>query len=256
MIRVAVIDGHPAMRAGIQALFADRAGGPCPPRRRYAGGTGTGRRGAPTARPRPPAARAVRRLRHRARPRRLRRLGADTPARSSTTSDLLAGDARAGRLLVRPVLRSSASPSAWHLGGVAWRRALVADPGRIVDRRGGPGVLGRACVLQLVFGSRLGWFPIAGNLEYSRFDVPKRTGAGTLDALLAHRSRRLCQRHVAPRAPGDDDRRQPPRLDDPADEGVAQRAAARDRTSARREPVGSVSGASSSSTRYATPPTR
>jgi peptide/nickel transport system permease protein len=40
-------------------------------------------------------------------------------------------------------------------------------------------------VLQLVFGSRLGWFPIAGNLEYSRFDVPKRTGAGTVDALLA-----------------------------------------------------------------------
>lgn len=40
-------------------------------------------------------------------------------------------------------------------------------------------------VLQLVFGSRLGWFPIAGNLEYSRFDVPKRTGAGTLDAILA-----------------------------------------------------------------------
>jgi ABC-type dipeptide/oligopeptide/nickel transport system permease component len=40
-------------------------------------------------------------------------------------------------------------------------------------------------VFQLVFGSRLGWFPIAGNLEYSRFDVPKRTGAGTLDALLA-----------------------------------------------------------------------
>lgn len=40
-------------------------------------------------------------------------------------------------------------------------------------------------VFQLVFGSRLGWFPIAGNLEYARFDVPKRTGAGTVDALLA-----------------------------------------------------------------------
>jgi ABC-type dipeptide/oligopeptide/nickel transport system permease component len=40
-------------------------------------------------------------------------------------------------------------------------------------------------VLQLVFGSRLGWFPIAGTLEYSRFDVAKHTGAGTVDALLA-----------------------------------------------------------------------
>lgn len=40
-------------------------------------------------------------------------------------------------------------------------------------------------ILQLVFGSRLGWFPIAGNLEYSRFGVARRTGAGTLDAVLA-----------------------------------------------------------------------
>lgn len=40
-------------------------------------------------------------------------------------------------------------------------------------------------VLQLVFGSRLGWLPIAGTLEYARFDVPRRTGAGTLDAVLA-----------------------------------------------------------------------
>ncbi len=40
-------------------------------------------------------------------------------------------------------------------------------------------------VLQIVFASRLGWFPIAGNLNYAAFDVPLVTGVSTLDALLA-----------------------------------------------------------------------
>lgn len=40
-------------------------------------------------------------------------------------------------------------------------------------------------VLQIVFASRLGWFPIAGNLNYEAFGVPLVTGVSTLDALLA-----------------------------------------------------------------------
>lgn len=40
-------------------------------------------------------------------------------------------------------------------------------------------------VLQIVFASRLGWFPIAGNLDYGAFDVPLVTGASTIDSLLA-----------------------------------------------------------------------
>jgi ABC-type dipeptide/oligopeptide/nickel transport system permease component len=40
-------------------------------------------------------------------------------------------------------------------------------------------------VLQIVFASRLGWFPIAGNLDYEAFGVPLVTGASTIDALLA-----------------------------------------------------------------------
>ena len=40
-------------------------------------------------------------------------------------------------------------------------------------------------VLQIVFASRLGWFPIAGNLHYEAFGVPLVTGVSTLDALLA-----------------------------------------------------------------------
>lgn len=40
-------------------------------------------------------------------------------------------------------------------------------------------------LLQLVLASRLGWFPVAGNLAYDQFGIPLRTGAGTVDALLA-----------------------------------------------------------------------
>lgn len=40
-------------------------------------------------------------------------------------------------------------------------------------------------LLQLVFAARLNWLPVAGNLEYQAYDVPLRSGVGTLDALLA-----------------------------------------------------------------------
>jgi ABC-type dipeptide/oligopeptide/nickel transport system permease component len=40
-------------------------------------------------------------------------------------------------------------------------------------------------LLQLVFAARLGWLPVAGNLEYERYGVPLRTGMGTVDALTA-----------------------------------------------------------------------
>jgi peptide/nickel transport system permease protein len=41
-------------------------------------------------------------------------------------------------------------------------------------------------VLQIVFASRLGWFPIAGNLDYDRpTGCDLVTGASTIDALLA-----------------------------------------------------------------------
>lgn len=40
-------------------------------------------------------------------------------------------------------------------------------------------------VLQIVFASRLGWFPIAGSMDYEAFGVPLVTGATTIDALLA-----------------------------------------------------------------------
>jgi peptide/nickel transport system permease protein len=40
-------------------------------------------------------------------------------------------------------------------------------------------------LLQLLFAARLGWLPVAGNLEYERYGVPLRTGMGTADALLA-----------------------------------------------------------------------
>lgn len=40
-------------------------------------------------------------------------------------------------------------------------------------------------VLQLTLASRLDWFPISGSMSYSETGVPRRTGATTLDALLA-----------------------------------------------------------------------
>lgn len=40
-------------------------------------------------------------------------------------------------------------------------------------------------LLQLVFGSRLGWFPIAGGLDYGDYGVVSVTGMGTVDSLLA-----------------------------------------------------------------------
>jgi ABC-type dipeptide/oligopeptide/nickel transport system permease component len=40
-------------------------------------------------------------------------------------------------------------------------------------------------VLQLTFGYHLAWFPISGNLDYEAYDVSRRTGFTTVDALLA-----------------------------------------------------------------------
>lgn len=39
-------------------------------------------------------------------------------------------------------------------------------------------------VLQIVFASRLGWFPIAGSLDYEAFGVPLVTGVTTFDSIL------------------------------------------------------------------------
>lgn len=40
-------------------------------------------------------------------------------------------------------------------------------------------------ILQVVFAANLKWFPLAGNLPYSKFRVDFVTGMGTLDSLLA-----------------------------------------------------------------------
>lgn len=40
-------------------------------------------------------------------------------------------------------------------------------------------------LLQLLFASRLGWFPVAGALDYGDHDLASVTGIGTLDSLLA-----------------------------------------------------------------------
>ncbi|HXF97531.1 MAG TPA: ABC transporter permease [Gaiellaceae bacterium] len=56
-----------------------------------------------------------------------------------------------------------------------------------------------ALVLQLIFGYRLGWFPISGTLDYFAADVPRRTGFTTLDAILAGNGSALADalRHMA-----------------------------------------------------------
>jgi peptide/nickel transport system permease protein len=40
-------------------------------------------------------------------------------------------------------------------------------------------------ILQVVFAANLKWFPLAGNLPYSKYQVEFVTGMGTVDALLA-----------------------------------------------------------------------
>lgn len=40
-------------------------------------------------------------------------------------------------------------------------------------------------MLQLFFASRLGWFPVAGMLDYDDYDVSRHTGMSTMDSLLA-----------------------------------------------------------------------
>ena len=39
-------------------------------------------------------------------------------------------------------------------------------------------------ILQVVFAANLKWFPLAGNLSYSKYQVEFRTGMGTVDSLL------------------------------------------------------------------------
>jgi len=39
-------------------------------------------------------------------------------------------------------------------------------------------------ILQVVFAANLKWFPLAGNLSYSKYQVEFRTGMGTIDSLL------------------------------------------------------------------------
>jgi peptide/nickel transport system permease protein len=40
-------------------------------------------------------------------------------------------------------------------------------------------------LLQLFFAAKLNWFPLAGNLQYQNYGVPRTTGMGTVDSLLA-----------------------------------------------------------------------
>lgn len=67
-----------------------------------------------------------------------------------------------------------------------WPRGIHSVPIRLIAVTGvAVPVFWIGLVLQIVFASRLGWFPIAGNLNYDAFGVPLITGASTIDALLA-----------------------------------------------------------------------